>query len=73
MAVDGIKCPCCESKELCFGYLGTPPDVFVPTGVFTLHGYRTRSYVCLKCGHVGQFLSRDKLDKLRQRYRVLEE
>jgi hypothetical protein len=70
---DQFKCLACGSKELCFGYLGTAANVFVPTGVFTIHGYRTRSYVCLKCGNLGHFISKDKLEKLKDKLRVLQD
>ncbi len=63
-----FKCLNCGSTELCFGYLGTTSNVFVPTGVFTVHGYRTRSYVCLKCGYMGNYLPKDKLEKLREKF-----
>lgn len=64
-----FNCVACGSKSLCFGYIGTASNVFVPSGVFTVHGYRTRSYVCFDCGHVSQFLPKDKLDKLRDKFR----
>jgi hypothetical protein len=62
-----LKCVSCGSTELCFGYLGTAANVFVPTGVFTLHGFKTRSYVCLKCGQMGQYIPKDKLEKLKEK------
>lgn len=64
---DHFKCPACGSTELCFGYFGTSSNVFVPSGIFTFHGYRTRSFVCLKCGHLSQFIPKDKLMKLREK------
>lgn len=72
-SVDTFKCMVCGSTELCFGYFGTAANVFVPTGVFTLHGYRSRAYVCLKCGHLGQFIPKDKLEKLREKFKAREE
>jgi hypothetical protein len=60
-----FTCPFCGSGDLCFGYIGRSGNVFVPSGVFTLDGFRTRSFVCLGCGQVGQFIPRDKLEKLR--------
>lgn len=69
MTIDGkLKCITCGSPDLCFGYLGTPANVFVPTGSFTFHGYKTRSYVCLKCGQIGSFMARDKLEKIREKF-----
>ncbi len=62
-------CVACGSKNLCFGYIGTATNAFVPSGVFTVHGYRTRSYVCLDCGHISQYLPKDKLDKLKEKFR----
>ncbi len=62
------KCLVCGGTDLCFGYVGTPANVFVPTGTFTFHGFKTRSYVCLKCGNVGHFMSKDRLQKLRERF-----
>ncbi|MCP4152309.1 MAG: hypothetical protein GY757_31520 [bacterium] len=64
---DELKCTLCESTEICFGYLGSAANVFVPTGTFTIHGYRTRAYVCLNCGHLGHYISMDKLEKLRNK------
>lgn len=64
---DRFKCNNCMSTELCFGYIGTSSNVFVPSGVFTFHGYRTRAYVCLKCGQLSQFIPKDKLQKLRDK------
>ena len=61
------RCVACGSTHLCFGYIGTSSNAFVPSGVFTLHGYRTRSYVCLDCGHVSQYLPKDKIDKLKEK------
>ncbi|MCU0286985.1 MAG: hypothetical protein MUF15_11370 [Acidobacteria bacterium] len=63
-----IKCMSCGSTELCFGYLGTTSNTFVPTGVFTVHGYRSRSYVCLKCGQMGLYMPQDKLEKLKEKF-----
>ena len=65
-----LKCLHCGGTELCFGYQGTAANVFVPSGTFTFHGYRTRSYVCLKCGQMGQFLTKEKLDKLKDKFRT---
>jgi len=61
------KCPICGSMDLCFGYLGTPGTTFIPTGVFTIHGFKTRSYVCLKCGYLTNYIPRDKLRKLAEK------
>ena len=65
-----FMCTACGSTDLCYGYLGTAANVFVPTGVFTIHGYRTRSYVCLRCGFVGNFIAKDKLEKLKEKIQV---
>jgi hypothetical protein len=74
MAVnDKFKCIACGSTELCFGYLGTPANVFIPTGVFTLHGFKTRSYVCLRCGQTGNYIPKYKLVKLREKFKAQEE
>lgn len=63
-----FKCLSCGSTELCFGYLGTTANVFVPTGIFSVHGYRIRSYVCMKCGQMGNYLPKDKLEKLKEKF-----
>ena len=68
---DKFSCTMCGSTELCYGYLGTAANVFVPSGIFTLHGYKTRSFVCLRCGYLGQFIAKDKLEKLRERIKSL--
>lgn len=60
-------CNACGSRDLCFGYMGMRANSFVPTGIFTSAGYRINSYACLNCGNIGYFLSREKLDKLKQR------
>jgi len=65
-----FKCIACGSADLCFGYQGTAANVFVPTGTFTLHGYRSRSYVCLKCGHMSQYIPKDKLEKLKEKFKA---
>lgn len=62
-----FKCTQCGSMELCFGYLGTAANVFVPSGFWTLHGFRTRSFVCLKCGHMGHYIPKHKLLKMREK------
>jgi len=63
-------CVACGSKNLCFGTLGTSAsNVFIPSGIFTVHGYKTRSYTCLDCGYVNQYLPKDRLDKLKEKLR----
>jgi len=71
MATEKFKCLGCGSTDLCFGYQGTSSNVFVPSGVFTIHGYKTRSYVCLKCGQMGHFMAKDKLEKLREKIKTV--
>ncbi len=68
-----LVCPLCGASELCFGYIGNSSNVFVPSGVFTIHGFRTRSFACLSCGHVSQFVPRDKLEKLREKFHEHDE
>lgn len=65
-----FKCIACGSTDLCFGYQGTAANVFVPTGTFTLHGYRSRSYVCLRCGNMSQYIPKDKLEKLKEKFKA---
>ena len=62
-----LKCLICGSTDFCFGYQGAASNVFVPSGMFTIHGYRTRSYVCLNCGHMGNYIAKDKLERLREK------
>jgi len=71
MVTEQYKCLACGSTDLCFGYQGTATNVFVPTGVFTFHGYKTRSYVCLRCGQMGHFMAKDKLEKLRAKLKTI--
>jgi len=71
MVTDKFKCLACGSTDLCFGYQGTATNVFVPSGVFTFHGFKTRSYVCLRCGHMGHFMAKDKLEKLRAKLKTI--
>ena len=71
VTTDKFKCLACGSTDLCFGYQGTATNVFVPSGVFTFHGYKTRSYVCLRCGQMGHFMAKDKLEKLRAKLKTL--
>jgi hypothetical protein len=71
MVTDKFKCLACGSTDLCFGYQGTAANVFVPSGVFTFHGFKTRSYVCLRCGHMGHFMAKDKLEKLRAKLKTI--
>ncbi len=62
------KCLACNGTELVFGYLGGTASVFVPSGVFTMYGFKTRTFVCLKCGQVNQYVSKSKLEKLREKF-----
>lgn len=63
-------CVACGGENLCFGYLGFGgmANVFVPSGVFSVSGSKIRSYVCLHCGYVGQFIPKSKLEKIRERF-----
>ena len=60
-------CTKCGSQSVCYGYMGSATNVFVPSGVFTVHGYRLRSFVCLKCGFIENYLPKFKLEKLREK------
>ena len=60
-------CVACGSTSLCYGYVGTATNAFIPSGLFTIHGYRNRAYVCIDCGYVGQYISREKLEKLKEK------
>jgi DNA-directed RNA polymerase subunit RPC12/RpoP len=71
MVTEKYKCLACGSTDLCFGYQGTAANVFVPSGVFTFHGFKTRSYVCLRCGQMGHFMAKDKLEKLRIKLKTI--
>ncbi len=62
-----FKCLHCGSAELCFGYQGTSTNVFVPSGTFTFHGYKTRAYVCLKCGVMGHYIPKNSLLKMKDK------
>jgi hypothetical protein len=66
------KCSACGGSDIVFGYLGGTSNIFVPSGVFTMNGFRTRTFVCLKCGHVNQYLSKLKLEKLREKFKSQE-
>ena len=65
--LDHFTCVACGGKNLCYGYIGMGgvTNVFVPSGVFRVSGFRTRSFVCLHCGYIGQYLPKNKLDKLK--------
>jgi DNA-directed RNA polymerase subunit RPC12/RpoP len=71
MVTEKYKCLACGSTDLCFGYQGTAANVFVPSGVFTFHGFKTRTYVCLRCGQMGHFMAKDKLEKLRAKLKTI--
>ena len=60
-------CVACGSQKLCFGYLGTAANAFIPSGIFTIHGFRSRAYVCFDCGYVGQYISKEKMEKLKEK------
>lgn len=65
----GFKCLACGQSEVIFGYLGlAATNVFVPSGVFNVGGYRTRAYLCVQCGNISQYVPQDRLDKLRERF-----
>jgi len=51
--IDKFCCVRCGSENLCYGHLGSTPNVFIPSGIFTVHGFKTRSYVCTDCGYLG--------------------
>jgi Zn ribbon nucleic-acid-binding protein len=69
--IDKFSCVACGGENLCFGYLGIGgvSNVFVPSGVFSVSGSKTRSYVCLNCGHVGQYIPKSKIERLRERFK----
>ena len=68
MIVDTDKhCTACGSERVVFGYTGNASNTFVPSNIFVVYGFRTRSYVCLDCGHVSNFISREKIEKLKAR------
>ncbi len=62
-----LKCLACGSTELGFGNLATPANVFIPTGMFTVYGFKSRAYVCLKCGTIGHYLPKDTVEKLKDK------
>lgn len=68
--IDKFSCVACGGENLCFGYLGIGgvSNVFVPSGVFSVSGSKTRSYVCLNCGYVGQYIPKNKLERMRDRF-----
>ncbi|MCP4213099.1 MAG: hypothetical protein GY765_00515 [bacterium] len=65
--ISNFKCLHCGSTEMCFGYQGAAANVFVPNGLFTIHGYKTRAYICLDCGVMGHYMPKDKLERMKQR------
>lgn len=66
------SCLACGSSRLVFGYLSGGASLFVPSGIFTMNGFKTRTYVCLDCGQLGHFLSQERLTKLREKYTHLQ-
>jgi predicted nucleic-acid-binding Zn-ribbon protein len=69
--VSKLCCVACGGEKLCFGYLGIGgvSNVFIPSGVFSVSGSKTRSYVCLNCGYVNQYIPESKLERLRGRFK----
>ena len=67
--VHKLHCVSCGGSHLCFGYLGTMKNVFVPSGLFTISGFKTRSFVCLDCGHIAQYIQQGRLLKLREKFK----
>ncbi len=65
-----FKCIQCGGTELCFGYKGASSNVFVPSGIFTFHGYKARHYVCVDCGFMGEYIPKDRLQKLREKFKA---
>ncbi len=65
---DSFTCVACGGKDICFGYLGNTANAFVPSGMFTISGFRIRSYVCMNCGYLGQYIPKDKVQKLKERF-----
>jgi hypothetical protein len=68
-SITKFSCTACGGESLCYGYLGISSNVFVPSGVYTVGGFRTRSFVCLNCGYVGQYIPKGKIVKLKQKLR----
>lgn len=71
--VQQFACIACGGTELCFGELGKPSNIFIPSGVFTIYGFRTRSYVCLSCGHVNTYVPREKVERLKRKFKEDED
>lgn len=69
--ISKLCCVACGGENLCFGYLGIKgvSNVFIPSGVFSVSGSKTRSYVCLNCGYVNQYMPENKLERLRGRFK----
>ena len=68
-SISKFSCTSCGGESLCYGYVGISSNVFVPSGVYTVGGFRTRSFVCLNCGYVGQYIPKSKVEKLKQKLR----
>jgi hypothetical protein len=70
MEIKKHQCVACGGEHLCFGYIGPVKNVFIPSGLFTIAGFRIRSFVCLDCGHVSQYMSAETVKKLKNKFRT---
>ena len=60
----GPKCAACGGPNLQFGALSRTG--FVPKGRTMLSGYPIVSFVCMDCCYVGNCLSRDNVEDIRE-------
>ena len=68
MDVQKHHCVSCGGTNLIFGYVGPVKNVFIPSGLFTISGFRTRSFVCLNCGHISQYIPKEGIKKLNDKF-----
>ena len=70
------QCPLCGHQGLLLGYTlvnstgllaaAWQPVSFIPAGKRMWRGYQVAAFACLECGFVGQLLSPDAVQKLRE-------
>ena len=66
--LSGLVCASCRSSNLVDGKLGTNRQTFVPAGRrWMFLGYAVQAFVCLDCGALGHYLSRQDIDEIRRK------
>ena len=58
------QCPSCHGRNLRDGKFGVHWQTFIPLGRWMPIGYHVLGFVCVDCGFVGHFLTRDQVQDI---------